>query len=69
MISGLLKKIFGSRNDRLIKQYFTTVKRINALEPSLEALSDEQLRAKTVAMVDQVQPGFSAPSSVHSPVV
>ena len=47
MISGLLKKIFGSRNDRLIKQYFTTVKRINALEPSLEALSDEQLRAKT----------------------
>jgi preprotein translocase subunit SecA len=47
MISGLLKKIFGSRNDRLIKQYFQTVKRINALEPSLEALNDEQLRAKT----------------------
>jgi preprotein translocase subunit SecA len=47
MISGLLKKIFGSRNDRLIKQYFQTVKRINALEPSLETLSDEQLRAKT----------------------
>ena len=47
MISGLLKKIFGSRNDRLIKQYFQTVKRINALEPSLEALSNEQLRAKT----------------------
>jgi preprotein translocase subunit SecA len=47
MISGLLKKIFGSRNDRLIKQYFQTVKRINAFEPALEALSDEQLRAKT----------------------
>jgi len=47
MISGLLKKIFGSRNDRLIKQYSQTVRRINALEPSLEALSDEQLRAKT----------------------
>ncbi len=47
MISGLLKKIFGSRNDRLIKQYSQTVKRINALEPTLEALSDEQLRAKT----------------------
>lgn len=47
MISGLLKKIFGSRNDRLIKQYFQTVRRINALEPALEALSDEQLRAKT----------------------
>jgi len=47
MISGLLKKIFGSRNDRLIKQYFQTVKRINALEPALEALTDEALRAKT----------------------
>jgi preprotein translocase subunit SecA len=48
MISGLLKKIFGSRNDRLIKQYAQTVKRINALEPTLQALTDEQLRAKTV---------------------
>ena len=47
MISGLLKKIFGSRNDRLIKQYAQTVKRINALEPSLQGLTDEQLRAKT----------------------
>ncbi|WP_265950149.1 preprotein translocase subunit SecA [Dechloromonas sp. A34] len=47
MISGLLKKIFGSRNDRLIKQYSQTIKRINALEPSLLGLSDEQLRAKT----------------------
>jgi len=47
MISGLLKKIFGSRNDRLIKQYSQTVSRINALEPALQALTDEQLRART----------------------
>ena len=47
MISGLLKKIFGSRNDRLIKQYSLTVKRINAFEPAMQVLSDEQLRAKT----------------------
>ncbi|HZV54673.1 MAG TPA: preprotein translocase subunit SecA [Rhodocyclaceae bacterium] len=47
MISGLLKKIFGSRNDRLIKQYSQTVSRINAFEPTLQALTDEQLRAKT----------------------
>jgi preprotein translocase subunit SecA len=47
MISGLLKKIFGSRNDRLIKQYNQTVKRINAFEPAMQALSDEQLQAKT----------------------
>ena len=47
MISGLLKKIFGSRNDRLIKQYSQTVKRINAFEPAMQALSDAQLQAKT----------------------
>jgi preprotein translocase subunit SecA len=47
MISGLLKKIFGSRNDRLIKQYSQTVQRINALEAPLQGLSNEQLRAKT----------------------
>jgi preprotein translocase subunit SecA len=47
MISGLLKKIFGSRNDRLIKQYSQTVKQINALEDKMQALSDEDLRAKT----------------------
>jgi preprotein translocase subunit SecA len=41
MITGLLKKIFGSRNDRLIKQYSQTVTRINALEPATSALSDE----------------------------
>jgi preprotein translocase subunit SecA len=47
MIPGLLKKIFGSRNDRLIKQYSQTVTKINALEPQTQALSDEQLRGKT----------------------
>ena len=47
MISGLLKKIFGSRNDRLIRRYSQTVRKINALEPEIAALSDEALRAKT----------------------
>jgi preprotein translocase subunit SecA len=47
MISGLLKKIFGSRNDRLIKQYSAIVRQINALEPGVSALSDEELRGKT----------------------
>jgi preprotein translocase subunit SecA len=47
MISGLLKKIFGSRNDRLIQQYSQTVKRVNALEPEISSLSDEALRGKT----------------------
>jgi preprotein translocase subunit SecA len=47
MITGLLKKIFGSRNDRLIKQYSQTVTRVNAFEPAMTALSDEALKAKT----------------------
>ena len=47
MITGFLKKIFGSRNDRLIKQYSQTVVRINALEAATQQLSDEALRSKT----------------------
>jgi len=48
MISRALKAVFGSRNDRLLKQYSRTVREINALEPPIKALSDEQLAAKTV---------------------
>ncbi|TND00763.1 MAG: preprotein translocase subunit SecA [Rhodocyclaceae bacterium] len=47
MITGFLKKIFGSRNDRLIKQYSQTVARINALEAATSQLSDDALRART----------------------
>jgi preprotein translocase subunit SecA len=47
MISTLFKKIFGSRNERLVKQYAQKVQQINALEPAMQALSNEQLRAKT----------------------
>lgn len=45
---SFLTKIFGSRNDRLIKQYRRKVEEINKLEPSIKALSDEELKAKTV---------------------
>jgi len=47
MISGLLTRIFGSRNQRLLKQYQRSIERINALEPQVSALSDAQLQAKT----------------------
>ena len=47
MAFNLLTQIFGSRNDRLLKQYRKTVERINALENGLSALSDEALQAKT----------------------
>ncbi len=47
MISGLLKKVFGSRNDRLLRQYMHSVRAINALEAETAKLSDDALRAKT----------------------
>jgi len=50
MVSGLIKKIIGSRNDRLLKQYRKTVVLINALEAEFQALSDEQLKAKTTEL-------------------
>jgi preprotein translocase subunit SecA len=50
MVSGLIKKIIGSRNDRLLKQYRKTVVLTNALEAEFQALSDEQLKAKTAEL-------------------
>ena len=47
MISGILTKVFGSRNERLLKTYDRNVERINALEPKIEPLSDDALKAKT----------------------
>src|SRR5574343_432520 len=59
MIAGLLKEIFGSRNDRLIRQYMQTVRAINALESQIQALSDEQLRGKTDEFRQRVANGES----------
>ncbi|MBL8398077.1 MAG: preprotein translocase subunit SecA [Candidatus Accumulibacter sp.] len=59
MISGLLKKIFGSRNDRLIKQYSQVVRKINALEATISALSDEALRGKTAEFKTRAANGES----------
>ncbi|MDZ7842962.1 MAG: preprotein translocase subunit SecA [Gammaproteobacteria bacterium] len=47
MVGSLMTRVFGSRNDRLIKQLTKSVEQINALEPELQALSDEALQAKT----------------------
>ena len=47
MAFTILTKIFGSRNDRLLKTYRKTIEHINALETQYEGLNDEQLRAKT----------------------
>jgi preprotein translocase subunit SecA len=57
MASNFLTKLFGSRNDRLLKTYRKTVDQINALETEFEKLDDEQLRAKTQAFKDRVAKG------------
>ena len=57
MVTNILTKIFGSRNDRLLKQYRTSVVRINAMEAGLEKLSDEALRGKTQEFKDRVTAG------------
>jgi len=57
MTFNLLTQIFGSRNDRLLKQYRKTVERINALESGLSALSEDALRAKTDEFKQRFQAG------------
>ncbi|UMR32811.1 preprotein translocase subunit SecA [Massilia sp. MB5] len=54
---SLLTQIFGSRNQRLLKQYQKTVKAINALEPEYEKLSDAELQAKTPAFKERIANG------------
>ncbi|MFC4621664.1 preprotein translocase subunit SecA [Comamonas nitrativorans] len=56
-MANFLTSIFGSRNDRLLKQYRKTVARINALEPQFEQLSDDALRGKTQEFKDRLAQG------------
>ena len=57
MISKVLKKLFGSRNDRLLKTYQKNVRLINQLEPDLERLSDEALKSKTSEFKERLASG------------
>jgi len=57
MISNLFKKVFGSRNDRVIKELSKEVASISVLEPDCESLSDEELRAKTESFRQRLQAG------------
>ncbi|MDE3009572.1 MAG: preprotein translocase subunit SecA [Pseudomonadota bacterium] len=59
MFSDILKKIFGSRNERLLRQYRRTVTQINALEAAMAALSDADLQAKTPEFKARVAKGES----------
>ena len=57
MISGLLKKIFGTKNDREIKALTKEVEKINALESEYEKLSDEDLKNKTNIFKERLKNG------------
>jgi preprotein translocase subunit SecA len=59
MATNFLTKLFGSRNDRLLKQYRKTVARINAMEPDYEKLTDDALRAKTLEFKERAAKGES----------
>ncbi len=57
MLQSIFKKVFGSRNDRLVKQYLQKVKAINALEPAMEKLSDAELAGKTAEFKARLENG------------
>ena len=59
MLTNIAKKIFGSRNDRLLKQYRKSVAKINALEKQMQALSDAELQAKTAEFKQRLADGQS----------
>ena len=57
MLNSLLTSIFGSRNERLLKQYGAIVKKINALEPQMQALDDAALQARTAEFRARIDKG------------
>jgi len=57
MFNTLIKRIFGSRNERILRRLSKRVEQINALEATMQALSDEQLRAKTDELRQRYQQG------------
>lgn len=57
MLAKVVRKVFGSRNDRIINKHLKTVKQINALEGDFETLSDEQLAAKTREFRERLEAG------------
>lgn len=57
MIGNLIKKVIGTRNERLLRSYSKTVFKINALEPKIKVLPDQTLRAKTSEFQERIRKG------------
>ncbi len=64
MFRAIATKIFGSRNDRILRRLNKQVQKINKLEPEFEALSDEQLKAKTAEFRERLQNGETLESLI-----
>ena len=54
VMTGLIKMIFGSRNERQLRKFWPLVRRINEIESGLQKLSDDELRQKTAAWKDEL---------------
>src|SRR5262245_50535028 len=65
MIGQLLAKVIGTQNEREIKRLRPRVVEINALEPGIQALTDEQLRAKTVEFRERIAAGATLDDLLH----
>ena len=63
MIGFLVRKIFGSKNDRFLKKLRPLVAKINALEPEMQALADEELPQRLAVFWDEVQNGETDPDA------
>jgi preprotein translocase subunit SecA len=64
VISSIGKKVFGSRNDRLVKKYMRLVDQVSLLEPETRPLTDQQLRAKTDEFRQKIKEGATATSLI-----
>ena len=59
-MANWLARIFGSRNQRLVGQYSSIVKKINAMEPAMQALSDDDLKSKGIDLWPKVRTMIAA---------
>ncbi len=65
MLGAIAKKVFGSRNDRMVRRMFKDVERINALESEMEALSDAELQGKTEEFRKRLTDGEALDNLLH----
>ena len=68
MIGGILKKIFGTKNDREVKKYFRRVAQINSLESVYQAMGDDEIKAKFGEFKELIRSGKKTTDDVLNDV-